>query len=57
MEKDNWQEQKPCQNKKMRRHFGSLSFYRQALMIGVPVMLQSLIQSLDSLMDMTVQAA
>ena len=41
----------------MRRHFGSLSFYRQALMIGVPVMLQSLIQSLDSLMDMTVQVA
>jgi len=35
----------------MRRYFGSLSFYRQALMIGVPVMLQSLIQSLVSLVD------
>ena len=41
----------------MKKYSGSLSFYRQALMIGVPVMLQSLIQSLDSLMDMTVQAA
>ena len=35
----------------MKRYFGSLSFYRQALMIGVPVMLQSLIQSLVSLVD------
>ena len=35
----------------MKRYFGSLSFYRQALLIGVPVMLQSLIQSLVSLVD------
>ena len=35
----------------MKRYFGSLSFYRKALMIGVPVMLQSLIQSLVSLVD------
>ncbi len=35
----------------MKRYFGSLPFYRQALMIGVPVMLQSLIQSLVSLVD------
>ena len=35
----------------MKKYFGSLSFYRQALMIGVPVMLQSLIQSLVSLVD------
>lgn len=35
----------------MKRYFGSLSFYRQALMIGIPVMLQSLIQSLVSLVD------
>jgi len=35
----------------VRRYFGSLSFYRQALMIGIPVMLQSLIQSLVSLVD------
>ena len=35
----------------MKRNFGSLSFYRQALAIGVPVMLQSLIQSLVSLVD------
>ena len=35
----------------MKRYLGSLSFYRQALMIGVPVMLQSLIQSLVSLVD------
>jgi len=34
-----------------KRYYGSLSFYRQALMIGVPVMLQSLIQSLVSLVD------
>ena len=35
----------------MRKYFGSLSFYKQALMIGIPVMLQSLIQSLVSLVD------
>ena len=35
----------------IKRYFGSLSFYKQALMIGVPVMLQSLIQSLVSLVD------
>ena len=35
----------------MKKYFGSLSFYRRALMIGVPVMLQSLIQSLVSLVD------
>ena len=35
----------------MKKYFGSLSFYKQALMIGVPVMLQSLIQSLVSLVD------
>ncbi len=35
----------------MKKHFGSLSFYKQALMIGIPVMLQSLIQSLVSLVD------
>ena len=35
----------------MKRYFGSLSFYRQALMIGIPVMLQSLIQPLVSLVD------
>ena len=35
----------------MKKYFGSLSFYRQALMVGVPVMLQSLIQSLVSLVD------
>ena len=35
----------------MKRYFGSPSFYRQALMIGIPVMLQSLIQSLVSLVD------
>ena len=35
----------------MKRYFGSLPFYRQALMIGIPVMLQSLIQSLVSLVD------
>ena len=35
----------------MKRYFGSLSFYRQALLIGVTVMLQSLIQSLVSLVD------
>ena len=38
-------------SQKMKKNFGSLSFYRQALMIGVPVMLQSLIQSLVSLVD------
>ena len=37
--------------KAIKRYFGSLSFYRQALMIGVPVMLQALIQSLVSLVD------
>ncbi len=35
----------------MKKTFGSLSFYKQALLIGVPVMLQSLIQSLVSLVD------
>ncbi|MBQ3423779.1 MAG: polysaccharide biosynthesis C-terminal domain-containing protein, partial [Clostridia bacterium] len=35
----------------MKKVFGSLSFYRQALMIGIPVMLQALIQSLVSLVD------
>jgi len=35
----------------MKKYFGSLPFYKQALMIGVPVMLQSLIQSLVSLVD------
>ena len=35
----------------MKKYFGSLPFYRQALMIGIPVMLQSLIQSLVSLVD------
>ncbi len=35
----------------MKRYFGSLPFYRQALMIGIPVMLQTLIQSLVSLVD------
>ena len=35
----------------MKKYFGSLSFYKQALMIGIPVMLQSLIQSLVSLVD------
>ena len=35
----------------MKRYFGSLPFYRQALMIGIPVMLQALIQSLVSLVD------
>ena len=35
----------------MKKYFGSLTFYKQALMIGVPVMLQSLIQSLVSLVD------
>ena len=35
----------------MKKYFGSLPFYRQALMIGVPVMLQSLIQSQVSLVD------
>ena len=35
----------------MKRYFGSLPFYRKALMIGIPVMLQALIQSLVSLVD------
>ena len=35
----------------MKKLFGSLAFYKQALMIGIPVMLQSLIQSLVSLVD------
>ena len=35
----------------MKKYFGGLSFYKRALMIGIPVMLQSLIQSLVSLVD------
>jgi len=35
----------------VKKYFGSLAFYKRALFIGVPVMLQSLIQSLVSLVD------
>ena len=34
-----------------RRFFGDMQFYKKALVIGIPVMLQSLIQSLVSLID------
>lgn len=36
---------------KIKERFGSWKFYKEALAIGVPVMLQSLIQSLVSLID------
>ena len=35
----------------MKERFGSWSFYKEALAIGIPVMLQALIQSLVSLID------
>ena len=35
----------------MRKHFGSASFYKRAFFIGVPVMLQQLIQTMVSLID------
>lgn len=34
-----------------RKFFGDMKFYKSALMIGIPVMLQSLLQSLISLID------
>jgi Na+-driven multidrug efflux pump len=34
-----------------KQYFGSMQFYKKALLIGIPVMLQSLIQSLVSLID------
>ncbi len=34
-----------------KQYFGDLQFYKKALVIGIPVMLQSLIQSLVSLVD------
>lgn len=34
-----------------KQYFGNLQFYKKALLIGIPVMLQSLIQSLVSLID------
>ncbi|MDR2392587.1 MAG: MATE family efflux transporter, partial [Treponema sp.] len=34
-----------------RKRFGSFSFYREALSIALPVMLQQLIMSMVSLMD------
>lgn len=34
-----------------KKYFGSMQFYKKALLIGIPVMLQSLIQSLVSLID------
>lgn len=34
-----------------KQYFGSMQFYKKALLIGIPVMLQSLIQSLISLID------
>ena len=36
---------------RMKEYFGSWSFYKEALAIGIPVMLQALIQSLVSLID------
>lgn len=36
---------------RMKERFGSWSFYKEALAIGIPVMLQALIQSLVSLID------
>ena len=36
---------------RMKERFGSWSFYKEALAIGIPVMLQALIQSLISLID------
>lgn len=35
----------------MKKYFGSLQFYKKALMIGLPVMLQQLIQTMVSLID------
>jgi putative MATE family efflux protein len=34
-----------------KKYFGDMQFYKKALLIGIPVMLQSLIQSLVSLID------
>ncbi|CUH92935.1 MATE family efflux transporter [Herbinix luporum] len=34
-----------------KKYFGDMQFYKKALVIGIPVMLQSLIQSLVSLID------
>lgn len=34
-----------------KKYFGDIQFYKKALLIGIPVMLQSLIQSLVSLID------
>ena len=36
---------------RIKEYFGSWSFYKEALAIGIPVMLQALIQSLVSLID------
>lgn len=36
---------------KDKRYFGDMQFYKNALIIGIPVILQSLIQSLVSLID------
>ena len=36
---------------KKNRFFGSWDFYKSAIMIGVPVMVQALLQSLVSLID------
>ncbi|NLB79185.1 MAG: MATE family efflux transporter, partial [Clostridiaceae bacterium] len=35
----------------VKQYFGDMQFYKKALLIGVPVMLQSLVQSLVSLID------
>ncbi len=35
----------------VNRYFGDMQFYKKALMIGIPVMLQTLLQSLVSLID------
>ena len=36
---------------KMTKYFGTMQFYKRALLIAVPVMLQQLIQTLVSLVD------
>ena len=35
----------------MRKYFGDVKFYKKALLIGLPVMLQQLIQTMVSLID------
>ena len=35
----------------MKKYFGDWPFYKKALMIGLPVMLQQLIQTMISLID------